>query len=105
MREFPSLKLPDSEPRECSLFELQVQTVEALGFRYTPGCKVLDYGCDDGWLVRHYRNNGVQAYGCDVVLPDIPPCRELQEQGTVALVAEELLGVPFPDCMFDLVTS
>lgn len=94
-----------SESRESALCEIQIQTVEALGFRFTPDCKVLDYGCGDGRLVSSYRQRGVQAYGCDVELSDAPDCRDLEERGWVARMTLEPLAVPFSDQMFDLVTS
>jgi SAM-dependent methyltransferase len=100
-----SLTTHSSASRESEPFEIQVRTVEALGFRYMPGCKVLDYGCGDGWLVSSYRQCGVQAYGCDVDLPDTPVCHELQQQGLLGRMVGDPLRVPFPSDMFDLVTS
>jgi SAM-dependent methyltransferase len=97
--------IPGAEARERAIFDTQVQTLEALGFRFRPNYRVLDYGCGDGWLVRDYSSCGVQAYGCDVALPDTPACRELQAQGLIARMTGEPLRVPFPDGMFDLVTS
>ena len=97
--------IPGAETREREIFDAQWQTLEALGFGFRPDYKVLDYGCGDGWLVRNYANKGVQAYGCDVVLPDTPASRELQAPGRIALMVGEPPRVPFPDGMFDLVTS
>jgi SAM-dependent methyltransferase len=97
--------VPGADSREHAIFYSQVHTLEALGFRFTPDCRVLDYGCGDGWLIRDYASRGVHAYGCDVALPDTLGCRELQAQGLIALMPGEPPRVPFPDGMFDLVTS
>lgn len=100
-----NLIMQSSDSRENTLLEIQVQTVTALGFQFMPDCKVLDYGCGDGLLVSSYRQRGVQAYGCDVELPDTSRCRELQQQGFLKQMFGEPLRVPFPDGMFDLVVS
>ena len=105
MTQTDALPIAGAEFRERAIFDTQVQTLAALGFRFTPDCRVLDYGCGDGWLVRDYANRGVQAYGCEVILPDTPACRKLQAQGLIAPMTGEPPRVPFPNGMFDLVTS
>ncbi len=93
------------ESRESAIFDVQVQVLGALGFRIDRDCRLLDYGCDDGWLVRSYRGQGIQAYGCDVELPDSPACRQLEAAGVLGRMPGEPPRVPFADGMFDVVTS
>jgi SAM-dependent methyltransferase len=92
-------------PSHEETVQAQVDTLRAIGFGFGPHRRVLDFGCGDCWLVRSFRQRGVQAYGCDIKLPDTDSCRELQEHGIVMRMDGEPPRAPFPEGMFDLVTS
>ncbi len=43
----------------------QLDIVKDLGYKLDQNSVVMDLGCGNGNLVREYRVNGYQAYGCD----------------------------------------
>lgn len=62
--------------------------------------KVLDVGCAKGYLVKHLRDNGVDAWGVDVseyAISKSPVSDYVQ--------VADITNLPFPDNYFDVVTS
>ncbi len=70
------------------------------------GKKVLDVGCGNGWVLRHYARAGADVTGVDITEAGIQLCRtrfknENLKGNFVVGNAEEL---PFPDNTFDAVS-
>jgi len=67
------------------------------GFELTPACRVLDFGCGDGTLVREYRNAHFEAFGVDIVLRNSEPF--------LFPIHADSYRIPFDDRTFDFVFS
>jgi ubiquinone/menaquinone biosynthesis C-methylase UbiE len=78
-------------------FELHQNILRDLGHSLTPGARVLDFGCGKGSMVDAYRQNGYEAWGCDVKLDKPGEFLRPIKSGDAAL--------PFPDNYFDFVFS
>lgn len=62
--------------------------------------KVLDVGCAKGFLVKHLRDNGIDAWGIDIspYAVESSPVKEY-------LICGQVTDLPFEDNYFDVVTS
>jgi SAM-dependent methyltransferase len=82
---------------EAYLRDWQLRILRRAGVQVQAGCKVLDFGCSEGGLVRAYRAANYEAYGCDLAGelgsgPDLDP-----------IAAPYRL--PYENSTFDLVVS
>ena len=78
-------------------FELHRNILADLGHELRRGASVLDFGCSAGGMVRHYRQAGFAAFGCDIKLDD--------ETDLLRRMDAETYRIPFNDASFDFVFS
>lgn len=87
--------------------EVPLRTWARIGFTPTPESAILDFGCGGGQRVQGLRHRGLQAFGCDIALPQRPVGRlaEYMRQEVVRPIGAEPYRIPFADDTFDLVFS
>lgn len=88
-----------------SRFETQRSILGDLGSWPRPGGFVLDFGCGNGDLVEVYRENGYQAFGCDLGFKEGPNTEILRSKGVLNLIETDPYRLPYGDGSLDLVVS
>lgn len=85
---------------DSELFELWADELIRMFDCKNKKLKVLDIGCAKGFLVKHLRDNGVQAFGVDI-------SKYAVEKSPVVefLLVGDMTRLPYPDDFFDVVTS
>lgn len=85
---------------DSSMFEAWADELIRLFDCKNKKLRVLDIGCAKGFLVKHLRDNGVEAWGIDIspYAIESSPVKEY-------LVCGEVTDLPFEDNYFDVVTS
>ncbi len=68
---------------------------------------ILDFGCGSGKSVYDLRQQGYDAYGCDIVFKseDNVDTSSLHEKNLIRLINTEPYSLPFDDNTFDLIIS
>lgn len=95
-----------SNPLYYQRMQTQLGVIRDLGYKLDPAARILDLGCGRGNLVREYRLNGYQAYGCDFDFPHDPLDPSLKEQGVLRKInMENGYRLSFEDNSFDCVLS
>lgn len=78
------------------------------GFDIPSSAVVLDLGCGSGVGVKELRENGYEAYGCDISLSWLrknPETQNLESQGIIKLIRAQPYELPFSRDTFDFVIS
>lgn len=83
----------------------QLGILRDLGCRLSPGTTILDLGCGNGCLVGEYRQEGYQAYGCDLKFKDGPFTDDFQKKEIIRLISLSPYRLPFDDGTFDVIVS
>jgi ubiquinone/menaquinone biosynthesis C-methylase UbiE len=86
------IQFPDSEQLEAD----SIRAITSFG-----GLRVLEVGCGDGRLLRHYADHAGLAVGVDPDPDEAAQARSDLPRVPFALARAETL--PFPDSSFDLV--
>jgi len=79
--------------------------LKQLGYRATPGMRVLEIGCGNGELVHSLRSRGIDSFGCDLEFKNGPRTDQLREAGLLKIIETSPYRLPFDDRSFDLVVS
>src|SRR5262245_9929173 len=90
----PAISDNNSQSRDVTLHGALLRE---FGFELTPACRVLDFGCGDGALVREYRDARFEAFRVDIVLRQSDPF--------LVAIAADSYRIPFDDRTFDFVFS
>ncbi|MEO8971945.1 MAG: class I SAM-dependent methyltransferase, partial [Ktedonobacteraceae bacterium] len=96
----------------ASRMKLVQDMLKELSTEITAASKILDFGCGDGELVYHFRKQGFQAYGIDIVDCYKDVQQQCREEGLIP-TDEELFytldvdnyALPFEDNTFDRIFS
>jgi ubiquinone/menaquinone biosynthesis C-methylase UbiE len=92
-----------------SYYERRMQTqlgiIKDMGYQLNDTSVVMDLGCGDGNLVNAYRNNGLQAFGCDFQFKEGPNVAALREQGIIREIDTTNYRLPFDDNSIDFLVS
>jgi len=78
--------------------DLLVRMWQRLGVTMTPDAKVLDFGCGAGERVDALRRSGVDAVGCDLMVPD-------GDRDCLRAITTGPYRLPYADATFDIVYS
>ncbi|MBT6432226.1 MAG: class I SAM-dependent methyltransferase [Deltaproteobacteria bacterium] len=85
--------------------KIQMRTLESLGYSVPVGARILDFGCGAGGLVKAYRDQGMDAYGCDLSFKKGPHAESLHKEGILRVIDSETRRLPFEDNFFDYILS
>ena len=87
--------------------EVPLRTWDRIGFTPTHASVILDFGCGGGQRVHGLRRRGLQAFGCDIALPQLPvgDLAGYIQQEVVRPIGADPYRIPFADDTFDLVFS
>lgn len=83
----------------------QLRIVAAAGAPVRPDTRVLDLGCGEGAKVRAMREQGLDAWGCDIRMYTSPAARQLIDAGFVKPIPMDPYRLPYEDERFDLILS
>lgn len=75
------------------------------GFVVAPSTRILDLGCGAGNLVMEFKQNGYDAYGCDLAFKAGPHVELLSTGQHIRLIDPGNYRLPFEDGAFDVVIS
>lgn len=85
-------------------FYSRVQLLKDLSYEISPESTILDFGCGDGDTVLALKEDGYNAYGCDILLSSNVDSA-LKETNRIRLINQNPYRIPFDDNTFDLVFS
>ena len=95
--------------KDQSYYKRRMQTqlgiINDMGYQLNDQSVIMDLGCGDGNLVNEYRNNGLQAFGCDFQFKEGPNVALLREQGIIREIDTTNYSLPFEDNSIDLLVS
>lgn len=87
------------------VFQRQIRIIQELGYKVNSWDKILDFGCGNGDIVKLYRDNGFQGYGCDLDFKEGQGVNLLQKNNIIRLINKDRYKIPFEDSYFDFVFS
>ena len=99
--EGPSADVLNEGARESQFF---VELLHSLGYAVGRGTILLDFGCGAGASVYAHRMRGVDAFGTDVVR-EFDAMQSMISEPVFAVTPLSPYRLPFPDAMFDIITS
>lgn len=66
---------------------------------------ILELGCGAGDTVKHFRDAGLNCFGCDISFKNGPFVKPLEESGIISKIKLEPYHLPYDDNTFDFVFS
>jgi len=85
-------------------FHSKVKLLKDLSYELHPRSTILDFGCGAGATVWALREEGYDAYGCDIVIPsEVEAARG--NANLIRLITQNPYRIPFDDNTFDLISS
>ena len=92
-----------------SYFNKRMQTqlgiINDMGYNLDQQSVILDLGCGNGNLVKAYRDNGFQAYGCDFQFKEGPFVDDMLHQSIIRTISSNAYKLPFDDNSIDFLVS
>jgi ubiquinone/menaquinone biosynthesis C-methylase UbiE len=85
--------------------QTQLGIIRDLGYTLDRQSVVLDLGCGNGNIVKAYRDQSYQAYGCDFNFKDGPFVSKMKEKGIIRQIDSSNYTLPFDDNSVDFVIS
>lgn len=85
-------------------FHSRVQLLKDLSYELHLGSTILDFGCGVGATVSALREDGYNAYGCDIILRSEVEVA-LGSANLIRLIPQNPYRIPFDDNTFDLLIS
>ncbi len=70
-----------------------------------PGMRALDLACGTGDITFALEDGGARAVGLDITPRMLELARLKRDRSTSAFVAGDMMSLPFPDAVFDVVTT
>ena len=99
-------KVMINDPDEYRRFQRQINIINDLGYSLNSQSVILDFGCGNGKSVITYRQNGYQAFGCDIGFKKGPYVDFLAKNGVIRLILKkDSYKIPFDNNTFDFVFS
>jgi len=86
---------------------LKMKIIKEFGFELNPQSVILDFGCGSGKYVKELRENGYQAFGCDINLKseENVDTESMIKNDIIRLIDLKNYILPFEDNTFDLIIS
>ncbi len=85
--------------------QTQMGIIKDLGYDINKESVILDLGCGDGNLVHQYREQGMQAFGCDFRFKDGPFVEDQKSKGILKVIDPQTYQLPFEDNSIDFLVS
>jgi len=79
-------KIISNEQRSYLVFQRQIRIIQELGYKIHTQDKILDFGCGNGDIVKLYRDNGFQGYGCDLNFKEGQDVNLMQKKDIIRLI-------------------
>lgn len=84
---------------------MQLGILSDMGYKIDSDATVLDLGCGNGNLVKAYRENGYESYGCDFQFKEGPEVDVLFNSGIIRKIEGNPYKLPFENDRIDFIVS
>lgn len=99
--------MTESKKDLADSISLKLQIIKEFNFELTLDSVILDFGCGGGKSVQELRENGYQAFGCDIKFKSDASVdlESLEEKGIIRSIEISPYKLPFDDNAFDFIFS